>query len=60
MQQFDRRDIAMNKIVAACLEGHVHVWDARTHHPTLGFAGLDHKCEPSCTLFACAHMPQNR
>ena len=32
--QFDRRDIAMNKLVATCLEGQCHVFDMRTQHPT--------------------------
>ena len=31
--QFDRRDIAMNKLVATCLEGQCHVFDMRTQHP---------------------------
>ena len=31
--QFDRRDIAMNKLVATCLEGRCHVFDMRTQHP---------------------------
>ena len=31
--QFDRRDIAMNKLVATCLEGRCHVLDMRTQHP---------------------------
>ena len=31
--QFDRRDTAMNKLVATCLEGRCHVFDMRTQHP---------------------------
>ena len=31
--QFDRADIAMNKLVATCLEGQCHVFDMRTQHP---------------------------
>lgn len=30
---FDRRGIAQNKFVAACLESRFHVFDARIQHP---------------------------
>lgn len=50
----------MNKLVACCMEGHVEVWDLRTQHPTQGFASATYTVQPSATLFAAAHMPQNR
>lgn len=37
--QFDRRNIAMNKFVATCLESRLCLYDARTQHPSEGFAG---------------------
>ncbi len=58
--QFDRRTIAMNKLVAACMGGHVVVWDLRTQHPQHGFASTEYAVQPSATLFACAHTPHNR
>lgn len=36
--EFDRRDIPMNKLVVATLEGGLHVFDLRTRHPKKGFA----------------------
>jgi hypothetical protein len=30
---FDRAEIPMNKLLVACLEGELHAFDARTHHP---------------------------
>ena len=56
--QFDRRDIAMNKLVATCLEGRCHVFDMRTQHPKevrtlyLGHATARHRYEP-----AGGHVP---
>ena len=41
--QFDRRDIPMNKFTAACMDSWLHVFDARTQHPKLGFAKLSKK-----------------
>lgn len=58
--QFDRPTIAMNKLVAGCMEGLVVVWDMHTHHPTNGFASATYCVQPSATLFAAAHLPQNR
>lgn len=37
--QFDRRAIPMNKLVVTCLESRLCLYDARTQHPTEGFAG---------------------
>ena len=35
---FDRKDIDMNKLLATCLEGRIHMWDLRTFHEKKGFA----------------------
>ncbi|KAK9838309.1 hypothetical protein WJX81_003592 [Elliptochloris bilobata] len=58
--QFDRRDIAMNKLVATCLEGRCHVFDMRTQHPQEGFASTAEGVEKGATLWCVAHLPQNR
>ncbi|GAB4815228.1 hypothetical protein N2152v2_002274 [Parachlorella kessleri] len=58
--QFDRRDIAMNKFMAACLESQLVLCDARTQHPTKGFALRTEKLPPAATLWTVQHMPQNR
>lgn len=50
----------MNKLVACCMEGQVVVWDLRTQHPDHGFASTTYMVQPSATLFAAAHLPQNR
>lgn len=62
---FDRRDIDMNKLLATCLEGRMHMWDLRTMHPKDGFAGLAHRVQKghasnSATLWAGKFLPQNR
>jgi hypothetical protein len=44
--EFDRKDIEMNKLVAATLESKFHVFDCRTLHPTKGFACLTEKVKP--------------
>eukprot|EP00898_Chlorokybus_atmophyticus_P001650 jgi/Chlat1/2486/Chrsp175S02361 len=41
--EFDRKDIPMNKFTAATLESRLHVFDARTQHPTNGFASAVEK-----------------
>ncbi|KAI7839135.1 hypothetical protein COHA_007138 [Chlorella ohadii] len=58
--QFDRRDIAMNKFVATCLESRLCLYDARTQHPTRGFAGRVDKVGRDATLWVPRHLPQNR
>ncbi|XP_039256703.1 dynein axonemal assembly factor 10-like [Styela clava] len=57
--EFDRKDIAMNKLVAASLEGKFQVFDLRTQHRTKGFASLTEKAHKS-TVWLCKHLPQNR
>ncbi|ESO86209.1 hypothetical protein LOTGIDRAFT_220887 [Lottia gigantea] len=57
--EFDRKDISMNKLVAATLEAKFHVFDMRTQHPKSGFAGLTEKAHKS-TVWLGRHLPQNR
>lgn len=57
--EFDRKDIAMNKLACATLEAKFHVFDMRTHHPTKGFASLSEKAHKS-TVWLTRHLPQNR
>lgn len=57
--QFDRKDISINKLVATCLEGKLHVFDMRTQHPKLGFESLTQKAHKS-TIWGVSHVPQNR
>ena len=57
--QFDRKDVAMNKLVAATLEGKVHAFDLRTHHAETGFAGVTQSLGRA-TLWGVRHLPQNR
>lgn len=70
--EFDRKDIQMNKLVVTTLEGGLHVYDMRTQHPEMGFAGV---CEKDAgrslgsngvisgaraTVWGVKHLPQNR
>ena len=59
---FDRKDIEMNKLLATCLEGRVHMWDLRTFNDKKGgFAGLSYKVEKGHqTIWGGAFLPQNR
>ena len=41
--QFDRKDIAMNKLLVTGLESKVRVYDLRTQHPQSGFASVSEK-----------------
>jgi hypothetical protein len=41
--EFDRRDIAMNKMIATTLESKFYVFDVRTQHPKKGFSYLMEK-----------------
>ncbi|KAI9173232.1 hypothetical protein H9P43_007363 [Blastocladiella emersonii ATCC 22665] len=58
--QFDRWDIRGNKLVAGTLEAGVHVFDLRTQHPELGFAGLRETQPGNATVWAVRHSPHNR
>uniref|UniRef100_A0A7S0VM47 Uncharacterized protein n=1 Tax=Polytomella parva TaxID=51329 RepID=A0A7S0VM47_9CHLO len=57
---FDRRDIPMNKILVGCLEAQLHVFDARTQHPTKGFASVTERVSAGATVWGCRPLPQNR
>ena len=57
--EFDRKDIEMNKIVATTLESRFRVFDARTLHPTEGFAFKEERAHKS-TIWRARHLPQNR
>ena len=57
--EFDRPDIAMNKLVAATLESKFHVFDLKTYHPESGFAGCD-EMGHKATIWGVRHFPQNR
>ena len=51
---FDRKDIDMNKLLATCLEGRIHMWDLRTFHEKKGFAELSQKVEKGHTIWVSA------
>lgn len=56
---FDRKDIAMNKLVASCVDGFMCAFDMRTYNPVSGFVHTAHKLAES-TLWGCYPMPQDR
>ena len=61
--EFDRRDIAMNKLVATTLEGNIHCWDCRTlsqseENPN-EFARVT-EIPHTATAWKVRHLPQNR
>ena len=58
---FDRPDIKMNKLSATCLEGRVHMWDVRTHHPKEGYAEWTDRIEKRHhTIWGGRFLRQNR
>lgn len=57
--EFDRKDIEMNKLAVTTLESKIHVFDLRTLHPELGFAGLSEAAHNS-TVWGARFCPQNR
>ncbi len=57
--EFDRKDIPMNKLVATTLESKIHVFNMRTNHPELGYAGMSELAHNS-TIWGAKHCPQNR
>jgi WD repeat-containing protein 92 len=57
--EFDRKDIAMNKLVVTMLESKFKVFDMRTQHPSEGFASHTEKAHKA-TVWMCKHVPQNR
>ena len=52
--EFDRKDIIMNKLVAATLEAKYTIFDLRTQHPTRGYASLTEKVS---LVTVCAAVP---
>lgn len=57
--EFDRKDIKMNKLAVTTLESKIHMFDLRTLHPELGFAGLSEVAHNS-TVWGAKFLPQNR
>eukprot|EP00035_Acanthoeca_spectabilis_P024396 m.453616 g.453616 ORF g.453616 m.453616 type:complete len:359 (+) comp20528_c0_seq1:213-1289(+) len=57
--QFDRKDIRMNKLVAAGLDSKFSVFDLRTQHKEDGFAAVTTVAHKS-TIWCGKHLPQNR
>ncbi len=57
--EFDRKDIIMNKLGAATLEGKFTLFDLRTFNPTSGYATLTESAQKA-TLWGIKHLPQNR
>ena len=57
--EFDRKDIAMNKLVVSTLESRFRLYDMRTHHPVHGYSFLSQAAHES-TVWAARHLPQNR
>lgn len=57
--EFDRKDIAMNKLVATMLEGKFRVFDMRTRHPVEGYAHTTERAHKA-TVWMAKHVPQNR
>lgn len=57
--EFDRKDIAMNKLLTTGLESKFNVFDLRTQHPKEGFASVATQSHKS-TIWTGRHLPQNR
>jgi len=57
--EFDRKDTLMNKLSVTTLESKIHVFDLRTLHPELGYAGLSEVAHNS-TIWGAKFLPQNR
>jgi WD40 repeat protein len=58
--EFDRPDIAMNKMVVTTLESKFHVFDLKTYHPEKGYAGIEEISSGKATIWGLKHVPQNR
>lgn len=58
--EFDRPDIAMNKICVTTLESKFHVFDLKTYHPEKGYMGLEELAPHKATIWGLRHIPQNR
>ena len=58
--EFDRPDIAMNKMVVITLESKFHVFDLKTYHPEKIYSGLEEISPAKATIWGLRHIPQNR
>ena len=56
---FDRKDINMNKLSVACMNGVLNIYDMRTYNEQSGFAGLEYMVN-NTTLWGCHFLPQDR
>ncbi len=54
--EFDRKDIAMNKLVATTLESKIHVFDMKTQHNEKGFASVVEKVKDFMLSFSFFRM----
>ncbi|KPA82936.1 hypothetical protein ABB37_02685 [Leptomonas pyrrhocoris] len=57
--EFDRPDIAMNKLIVSSLEGRVRCYDLRTLNPKLGYAYVEERVSDG-TVWCSRALPQNR
>ena len=57
--EFDRKDTEMNKLSVTTLESKIHVFDLKTLHPQLGYAGVSEAAHNS-TVWGARYCPQNR
>ena len=57
--EFDRPDIAQNKLAVTTLESKFHVFDLKTYHPESGYADIAELAHKS-TIWGVKHFPQNR
>lgn len=57
--EFDRKDIIMNKLGAATLEGKFTIFDLRTFNNQSGYSSLTDMAQKA-TLWGVKHAPQNR
>ena len=57
---FDRKDIPLNKLIVALLEGRSRQYDLRTHHAKLGYAFVEEVGVSTGTLWCAKSLPQNR
>lgn len=58
--EWDRREVAPNKLVGCGLEGSLFAFDAKTLHPTRGAARAATLSPVACTLWGVRHAPQDR
>eukprot|EP00730_Choanoeca_flexa_P001497 TRINITY_DN10662_c0_g1_i1.p1 TRINITY_DN10662_c0_g1~~TRINITY_DN10662_c0_g1_i1.p1 ORF type:complete len:353 (+),score=70.77 TRINITY_DN10662_c0_g1_i1:884-1942(+) len=56
---FDRPDIAMNKLIASCLDSKFNVFDMRTYNNKSGYASVDEKSHKS-TVWLGKPSPHDR